>query len=427
MKKIIVIIFLSINIFANVDSRIAKINSLLNEKKYIDALDSFLLSIEDYDASSELYFTGGQIYLKLDELDKANESFIKAIEFDPKNKDYRLKQKELEEFKQLLLSAKKTFDNGFIEDAIVEYDKMTVKYSSYAILFYNLGLVYKKNGDFELAATNYNIAKSLNPFQEKYIKAIKALAQVSAKEGDVEYRRQEFDAAIENYKKAIQYYPEYTTAIFKLARTYYKLKDLENSLETLKNGLLIDPNQEQSEKMLGDIYRKLDEKEKAIKHYKSAISINNNYFQAFYSLGSLYLSIGDLASAKEALLKSIEIEPTYAKAYGALGTVEQELNNVENSIKYFTEAIKYDKKAYDIYYRLATAYNSTKSHEMAKKHAKKSLEIKRNYAPAYFELGIAEKSLGNKIAAKDAFEKAKKDRNWRKSAQFELDMLSKGL
>ena len=103
---------------------------------------------------------------------------------------------------------------------------------------------------------------------------------MSAKEGDVEYRRQEFDAAIENYKKAIEYYPQYTTAIFKLARTYYKLKDLENSLETLKNGLLIDPSQEQSEKMLGDIYRKLDEKERAISHYKSAVSINNNYFQA---------------------------------------------------------------------------------------------------------------------------------------------------
>ena len=235
MKKNVVLILLSINIFANVDSRIDKINILLNERAYADALDHYLLSIQDYDASSELYFIGGQIYLKLDELNKADEAYKKAIELDPKNKNYRGKQKDLDEYNQLLQSAKKTFDNGLIEEAIIEYNRMATKYSSYAKLFYNLGVAYKKSGDHELAAHNYNIAQSLNPFQEKYTKALKALAGIRAKEGDVEYRRQEFEAAIENYKKAIEYYTEYTAAIYRLAKTYYKVKDLENSLKSIQD------------------------------------------------------------------------------------------------------------------------------------------------------------------------------------------------
>ena len=34
-----------------------------------------------------------------------------------------------------------------------------------------------------------------------------------------------FEEAIKNYKKAIHFSPAYTTAYFKLARTYLKMKD----------------------------------------------------------------------------------------------------------------------------------------------------------------------------------------------------------
>ena len=101
-----------------------------------------------------------------------------------------------------------------------------------------------------------------------------------AKEGDTEYRRQEFDSAIENYKKAIHYSPDYTIAYFKLARTYYKMNDYENTRIIIDQNLAIDPKQEQSEKMLGDIYRKTGDNKKAMDHYNSAIAINENYSTA---------------------------------------------------------------------------------------------------------------------------------------------------
>ena len=263
--------------------------------------------------------------------------------------------------------------------------------------------------------------------EEKYTLAIKAIAQIIAKEGDEEYRRQEFDTAIEKYEKAISYYPEYVTAIFKLARTYFKLRDYENSHKYLETGILIDPKQEQSEKMLGDIYRRADNIEQALAHYNQAITINGNYYQAYYSLGSLHLNEGKLSKARDAFKHAIIIEPTYGKAYGTLGVVEQELGDITAAIHNYLKALEFNTKAYDIYYRLSSAYNINKQYSNAKISAKESLYIKRNYAPAYFELGMAEKFLGNKIAAKDAFENAKKDRNWRKSAQFELELLSKGL
>ncbi len=425
--KYLIIILLINTIFANADKYVLIINENLIKGDFQNASVIFDKAILEYDSNAELYYYGAKVSIKMDNLDQANKYFLKAIELDAKNEEYRSGQQKLAELKDALTRVRKTFDSGLLDDAIIEYEKLTDTYSEHAIVFYNLGLIYKVNEEYTMAVKNYKNALLLNPFENKYSLAIKAIAQISAKKGDEEYRRQEFALAIDNYQKAIDYYPDYTTAIFKLARTYYKLKDYENARIYLEEGITINPNQEQSEKMLGDIYRKLDNIEQAVIHYLQAIIINKNYYQAFYSLGSLYISDGQVNEAREALNNAIIIEPTYSKAYGALGIVEQEVGNIEIAIHNYSKALEYDIKAYDIHYRLSSAYNINKQYNNAKISAKASLKIKRNYAPALFELGIAEKSLGNKVAAKDAFEKAKKNRNWRKSAQFQLDLLSKGL
>ena len=428
MEKHIILCLIIIinNLFGGVNEYISGIQSYLETGEYQKANVEFKQAIKDFDANAALYFMGGEVAVKLDRLDDANKYFIKAIELDNKNEEYRSTQQRLEELKNSMTSARKTFDGGRMNDAIIEFEKLTETFPQHAIGYYNLGRVYKVNKEYDSAVLNYKKAGELNPFEEKYSLAIIAIAQEMAKEGDTEYRRQEFDSAIENYKKAIQYSPAYTTAYFKLARTYFKMKDYENTRIILEENLAVDPNQEQSEKMLGDIYRSTGNPDNAIEHYNKAISINGNYYKAYYSLGATLLSEAQNEEAREALNTAILLEPTYSKAYGALGTVEQELGDIDSAIENYIHAIEIDPNAYKIHYRLASAFNLKNQYEDAKKSAKECLNIKRNYVPAYFELGISEKALVNKVAATDAFEKAKKDKNWRKSAQFELDMLSKG-
>ena len=426
-KYILFYSFITIKVlFSSADEYIAKIQTFIGNAEYQKANQEFELAIKAYDANASLYYIGGQVAVRLDRLDDANKHFIKAIELDNKYEDYRLAQEKLAELKNALTRAKKTYDNGLINDAIIEYEKLTDTYSENAIVFYNLGRVYKINEEYDLAVHNYKKAGELNPFEGKYSIAITAIAQQMAKEGDTEYRRHEFETAIENYKQAIHFSPDYTTAYFKLARTYLKMKDYDNTRIILEQNLAVDAQQEQSEKMLGDVYRETGDYDKAIEHYNRAISINENYYKAHYSIGTLFLRKGQNEKARDALKISIKLEPNYSKAYGALGTAEQELGNIDSAIEYFIQAIKLDPGSYKIYYRLSSVYNLQKQYENAKTSAKDCLNIKRNYAPAYYELGIAEKALGNKVAATDAFEKAKKDKNWRKSAQYELDMLKKG-
>ena len=271
---VITYIILSKSLIADVNNYIDKINYLIDNGKYIEANSEYLVSIKQYDANALLYFTGANVAKKLDKLDDANRRYIKAIELDNKIEEYRVEQEKLSLLKDAMSKARKTFDNGLISDAIIEYEKIITDHPNHAIIYYNLGHVYKINLEYDLAVNNYYKAIELNPFENKYSKAINAIAQGMAKDGDTEYRRQEFQAAIEKYKKAIDYNPDYTTAYFKLARTYLIMKDYENTRLVLEQNLAIDPQQEQSEKMLGDIYRDAGDFGAAIEHYNKSISIN---------------------------------------------------------------------------------------------------------------------------------------------------------
>ncbi len=426
MNKIIIFFLISFLFSLNVDSHLESIKSALDDNNYEQAFNKFNLAIKEFDANSKLYFIGGDIAIKLDKLDEANKYFIKAIELDNKNNEYRKAQENLLQLKNDITNARKTFDSGRLEEAIKEYLQLSLNYPNSAIIFYNLGRIYKINQNFDDAVKNYNIAVRINPFENKYNMAIKAIAQQIAKEGDIEYRRQEFDVAIKNYNQSISYYPEYTVAYFKLARTYFKIKDFDNAKEILVKNLSVDPNQEQSEKMLGDIFLRYGEIDSALIHYNNAIKINPNYSKAYYSLGTSLFKINDHISSINALNKAIDLDANYAKAYNAIGTVYQAQNKLELAINNFNSCIELNNKSYDSYYRLSSVYNQLEKFDLAKNASKKCLNIKRNYAPAYFELGVSEKALGNKIAALSAFEKAKKDKNWRKLAQYEIDMLNKG-
>ena len=65
---------------------------------------------------------------KLDDLDNANAYILEAIESDPANKEYREYQKDLELLKNGLKDAKKTFDSGYHEEALSDYDKLAEKF-----------------------------------------------------------------------------------------------------------------------------------------------------------------------------------------------------------------------------------------------------------------------------------------------------------
>ena len=240
---------------------ITKIQSLIGMGSYDKANEIFISALQEYDANASLYFIGGEISIKLDNLDEANKYLIKAIELDSKNEEYRDVQIGLKDLKNLLTNAKKTLDNGNIDNAIYEYEQIAMTYSESALVIYKLGRAFRRNKDYDNAVANYKKAIELNPFEEKYMNSIKVISNDMIKSGDADYRIKEFDTAMNYYNKSIHYAPKYAPTYFKVANVYLKLRDIDKAIESLEIGLSYDSSYAKIHLMLGKLYKKRNKME----------------------------------------------------------------------------------------------------------------------------------------------------------------------
>ena len=107
-KYILFFTIIIINVlFGSVDEYISRIQTLIGDGEYPKANEEFELAIKEYDANASLYFIGGQVAVRLDRLDDANKHYIKSIELDNKNEDYRLAQEKLADLNKAMANAKK--------------------------------------------------------------------------------------------------------------------------------------------------------------------------------------------------------------------------------------------------------------------------------------------------------------------------------
>ena len=395
--------------------------------KVFDLIIKKEVDIEDPVISILLY----EACLFNDELTLANKYINMAISNDKTNQSYRDLSFNLEQYRDFLNRAKKTYEKDLVDEAIRDYLNIINTYPNRALPYYEQGIVYRSMKDYKNAISSFKRAKNLNPNKDLYGKAIISIAQRIAQEADQDAKRQDYNSAIPKYLEAIEYYPEFTQALFNLAKSFYFLTDYENSKKYLLINIKANENQDQSLKMLGDIYRKERNTDEAILYYKKAISVNSDYYKAYYSLATLYMNTNPNES-KSYLKKVISIKPDYSKAYETLGILNIQLGENTEALENLLLVSELDSKSYKCNYLIADIYNQEaaplKSKELfnfAKQYAKKAIEIKRNCAPAFFHLGIAEKGLGNKPAARDAFEKAKTNKDWRASAAYELELLKK--
>jgi len=93
--------------------------------------------------------------------------------------------------------------------------------------------------------------------------------------GDYYGRYNQYEKAIEEFKKAIELKPGYADAYHNLANTYGQLGDIQN----------------------------------AITNYEEAIKFNHNLWQSYQNLGAIYFDLGDKVKAKEYIEKALGINP----------------------------------------------------------------------------------------------------------------------
>ena len=129
--------------------------------------------------------------------------------------------------------------------------------------------------------------------------------------GDANYKKDDYDAAIDNYKEALK----------------------------------VNPNDEVTLLKLGNIYKLKDDNSKALDYYKKSIVVNPDYTDGWFNLGLVYANDNNISKSKECFEKVISFDPEYAYAYYALAIAFEGEENKDEAVKNYNLFLKYNKDA----------------------------------------------------------------------------------
>ena len=160
--------------------------------------------------------------------------------------------------------------------------------------------------------------------------------------GACHFSEKNYDAAIENYKKAINLRPDYADAHNDLGRVYAFLNDWKTSINYYDKAISINDRNSQYHLNRGNALNEQGLIE-AIYSYKKVLNLDPKNFHALNNLGLAYTNIGENDSALENFKLAIKINPTYSMAYFNMGQLYQKLDKTQDALYCFYKAAELDR------------------------------------------------------------------------------------
>ncbi len=138
---------------------------------------------------------------------------------------------------------------------------------------------------------------------------------------------EKFDEAIEAYKQAIQYAPEWAHIHAALGAGYASLHRYDAALNAYKTAHDLKPDDAMIHHQLGNIYSKQGKRSEAIAHQQRAIAISPTLASAHYQLGLLYTQENRLTEAISAYETAYSADPELIETLYNLAQVHRRNGN----------------------------------------------------------------------------------------------------
>ena len=279
--------------------------------------------------------------------------------------------------------------------------------------------------------------------------------------GRVRAARRDLAGAVEAYRKAIEWFPDYGAAHYALAlayralakpdkaeealRLYEKNKTgvppagdplmaevqalnhsatyqvqygaelerqgrLEESAAAHEKALEIDPQLVQAHVNLIKLYGQLGQFEKAEEHYRAAIRIDPGSAESYYNYGVLLLSAEKYQPAENAFRRTIEINPFYANAHNNLGYLLERRDSVAEAEAEYRRAIENKPSDRQVHFNLGRILVNEKKYQEGIEELKKTIEPEDENTPRYvYALGAAFARSGDRQNALRYIRQARDD------------------
>ena len=207
--------------------------------------------------------------------------------------------------------------------------------------------------------------------------------------GSLDAKAGKLPEAIEEYKTALSWKPDYPEAHFFLGNALDQEGKFDAAIIEYQKALWFRPIQEQTHIFLGAALAKIKNDEEAIEHYRAALKLNPESAVAHNNLAKLFQAKGDLEQAMEHYSAALKFDPTLAQAHNNLGVLLIGRQRPEAGIRELHEALRLDPGDIETEFNLALALNQGRQWSEAAELLAKVLEKKGNDSKAHYELAVA--------------------------------------
>lgn len=195
-------------------------------------------------------------------------------------------------------------------------------------------------------------------------------------QGDTEH-------ALQDYNRAIQINPKYTTALNNRASIYEKLNKYEFAIQDYNQAILADPNYYNAYNNRGLLYIKLAAYDLALADLNKALQLHPNFKEVYINRASVYVSRGEFAKAITDCNSALRIDPNNAFTYCNRGIANMNLNNNNASIDDFSMAIKQNPNLAIAYYNRALVFSRLNQSKKALEDYSHAIQVNAKYKEAY--------------------------------------------
>ena len=208
-------------------------------------------------------------------------------------------------------------------------------------------------------------------------------------EGKTYCDNEEYDKAIEIFKKAVELNPNDDESCRWLGNSYLQNNQIEEAIKYHLKATELNPNKCDNWSMLGNSYRINGQKEEAIKYCLKATELNPDNSENWFWLGASYNQNGQYQEAINSLLKAVELNPNDDYSWQLLGKCYCNNGELDNAINSCLKATQLNPDNSENWYWLGRSYNDNEQYEKAIDSLLKATQLNSDDPENWYRLCIS--------------------------------------
>jgi tetratricopeptide (TPR) repeat protein len=399
--------------------------TLMAEEKYQDALPVYQKLIDLMPDDADNYLAISQIYRELNQLDQAEQNLLKARQYAPG--DVKIMYNEA-----MLYEAQGRYEDAIrvLSDAIVGVKQSTVLPSrrrSLAILYQQLGQLYRDRQNFQAAAYTYDELGHLGDEEDRRSRMLlmdtyreardlpKALQvgkdaiakypkdpAVQSREASLLGENGQTDEAVKLLRSQLSNTEADRETYLNIAQVYERARRYKEAEEAAKaaEALPGDPrDNETTYFLLGAIYERQKLFDRAEEQFKKVLAMDPNNGPALNYYGFMLGDLGQrLDEAESMVKKALKLEPYNGAYLDSLGWIYYKQAKYNDAESWLHKALERDPHDPNIHSHLGDVYAKQGRTEQAATEWEKSLAEWHRSLPADMEtdkIAEVEKKVGS--------------------------------